>query len=42
MSERTHWDGCWRERTHHECAVARCEELDEEQGYDHELAYLTV
>lgn len=31
MSERTHWDGCWRERTHHECAVARCEELERER-----------
>lgn len=31
MSERTHWEGCWRERTHHACAVARCEELERER-----------
>lgn len=31
MSERTHWEGCWRERTHHECAVARCDELERER-----------
>lgn len=26
-NDRTHWDGCWRDRTHHACAVAKIEEL---------------
>lgn len=32
MSERirTHWDGCWRSRDHHECAIARVERLEAE------------
>lgn len=25
--QRTHWEGCWRDRAHHECAVRRVEEL---------------
>jgi hypothetical protein len=24
---RTHWEGCWRERGHHNCAVAEVERL---------------
>lgn len=24
---RTHWDGCWRERGHHKCAVAEADRL---------------
>lgn len=27
---RTHYEGCWRERGHHNCAVARVDELREE------------
>jgi hypothetical protein len=23
----THWEGCWRDPSHHACAVARCEQL---------------
>lgn len=26
--ERTHWEGCWRERTHHECALVRIKALE--------------
>ena len=26
----THWEGCWRARGHHECAVAEIERLREE------------
>lgn len=28
---RTHWDDCWRERGHHNCAVARVERLEAER-----------
>ena len=24
----THWDGCWRFRRHHNCAILRIEELE--------------
>lgn len=24
----THWEGCWQERGHHNCAVARVRELE--------------
>ena len=27
---RTHWDGCYRERGHHNCAVAKIDQLEEE------------
>ena len=27
IDQRTHWDDCWRERSHHDCAVARIESL---------------
>ena len=32
MSNRisTHYEGCWRDQKHHECAVARCERLQAE------------
>jgi len=26
--ERTHWDDCWRYKSHHPCWVARCERLE--------------
>ena len=26
--EHTHWEGCWRERTHHECALVRIKALE--------------
>lgn len=33
MSEgRTHWEGCWRDRTHHACAVAEIERLQQAIG----------
>lgn len=25
---RTHWEGCWEHRGHHECAIARVRELE--------------
>lgn len=28
MGDRTHWNDCWKERTHHDCAVARIYERD--------------
>lgn len=28
--DRTHWEGCWRDRAHHECAVAKIERLEAE------------
>lgn len=28
---KTHWEGCWKERGHHECAVLRVEELEAER-----------
>lgn len=28
---RTHWEECWRERSHHACAVARIEKLEAER-----------
>jgi len=26
--KRTHWEGCWRERTHHKCALVRIAALE--------------
>lgn len=28
MGDRTHWNDCWKERTHHDCAAARIAELE--------------
>lgn len=28
----THWEGCWRTRGHHECAIAECERLREAEA----------
>lgn len=28
MSIRTHWDQCWRDPTHHACAMARIVQLE--------------
>ena len=28
--EHTHWEGCWRERTHHDCALVRIAALEAE------------
>lgn len=43
--ERTHWDGCWQERTHHDCALARIAALEaelakrtESERLSHEIA----
>lgn len=29
MNERTHWYDCWKDRAHHDCALARIAELEE-------------
>ena len=37
--QQTHWDGCWQERSHHQCAVRLIAELNdcaEEAGYNRE------
>lgn len=34
--ERTHWEGCWRERTHHECALVRIAALKAELAAERE------
>ena len=34
--ERTHWEGCWRERTHHDCALVRIAALEAELAAERE------
>lgn len=32
VDSRTHWEGCWRSSDHHECTLARLEDMWEENG----------
>lgn len=31
MTDRTHWEGCWRDPAHHACALARINDMEAER-----------